>query len=113
MSESTTKSQIAGDALTGQDRSALEFEAESVATDEMVRPDGRTWAHVWFGDAAPMTLLPEAAPALVPWVPAHIQTVALRPLQPVTEAFLFGPEVNQTLEPPTRTPQPVLSSRRR
>ena len=79
----------------------------------MVRPDGRTWAHVWFGDAAPMTLLPEAAPALVPWVPAHIQTVALRPLQPVTEAFLFGPEVNQTLEPPTRTPQPVLSSRRR
>jgi len=109
----TSTSQIARDPLTVQDRSALELESTSSATDEMVRPDGRTWAHVWFGDAAQMTLLPEAVPALVPWVPARIQTVALRPLQPVSEAFLFGPEVNRTLQSPTQTPQPVLSSRRR
>ncbi len=109
----TPTSQIARDPLPGQDRSALEPASTSSATDEMVRPDGRTWAHVWFGDASQMTLLPEAVPALVPWVPAGIQTVALRPLQPVSETFLFGPEVNRTLQSPTQAPQPVLSSRRR
>lgn len=109
----THTSQITRDPLPGQDRSALELASTSSATDEMVRPDGRTWAHVWFGDAAQMTLLPEAVPALVPWVPARIRTVALRPLQPVSETFLFGPEVNRTLRSPTQTPQPVLSSRRR
>lgn len=113
LSTPTSESPSADDALTGQSRSTTESEAPSAGTDEMVRPDGRTWAHVWFGDATQMTLVPEAVPALVPWVPASLQTIALRPLQPASETFLFGPEVNRTLQSPTQTPQPVLSSRRR